>query len=510
MDEVSTNQNVLVIPEINSLVPKISLVVANTLCNQECHIEADNDLAAVSVWLTKYKNNSKTYTIYRREAERLLLWCVYVRGLGLTKLKAEDFTSYLGFLKNPPREWCITRKELREGKGSIKWRPFLGPLNRAGFNMAVRTLSSMLNFLVTANYLKFNPLKLITKEKNFTQTLAEQKYSVWARMLEEDEWLAIQHALDNMPEGNDKQINNKIRIQFLFAMLYFLGLRIHELASHSWNAFRYRDGRWYFFVKGKGDKLAHIPVHDQLLSFVKVYRVHLGKNPLPEVDDTEGLLLISRTVKKPMSIRQLFTLVKDIGKVAAREFTDNLPKQQKLLKLSPHWLRHLLASHLDKAEVPAIMIQSILRHSSLEITNIYMHAEELLKHQEIQKLALQVTPKLQEIESPQEEVLNVRLSVSLDRGPVSNEFSLMKLLDTIEQVILKDHSWEIQEKNRELLLGKYKQLYLYKRPFIVTYDIYNAKEEELNVIRLAIIHEAKVRLFECEVEIVSPELSRCA
>lgn len=501
MYELTDNQATFVMPKIGSLIPKVSLEEPRVFLDQECHINAANDLAAVGVWLDKYKTNPKTYSAYRREVERLLLWCIYIRGKTLAQLKAEDFTAYFEFLKNPPQEWCITRKELREGRGSDKWRPFLGPLSQAGFNLAVRALNSIINFLVTANYLRFNPIKLTNKTKKFAQTLEEQKYNAWCRMLEEDEWQAIQHALETMSEENEKQVSNKIRTQFLFAMLYFLGLRIHELAGHSWSAFRYLEGRWYFFVKGKGDKLAHIPVHDQLLSFVKIYRIHLGKNPLPEVDDTEGLLM-SKHTRKPLSIRQLFTLVKNVGKAASQKFVDNPLKQQKLLRLSPHWLRHLLASHLDKAAVPAIMIQSILRHSSLDITNIYMHGEELLKHQEIQKLTLQVNPKLQEI-GLQQETLNLKLVISLTKGSVSNELSLLKLLDAIEQVILKGHAWEKKEYNREEVLERYRRLYLYKQPFIINYNFSNIKAGEIDVIRSAIIREANIRLFDCKIKLVS-------
>ena len=498
-----SSQTTFAIPKINSLVSKVSFEQENAFltqvnqADQKSYINATNDLAAVEAWLNKHKNNIKTYTAYKREAERLLLWCAYVRGLTLSQLKVEDFTVYFEFLKNPPKDWCITRKELREGKRSHKWRPFLGPLNQAGFNFAIRVLNSLMNFLVVANYLRVNPIKLTSKIKSFVQTLETQKYNVWARMLEEDEWQAIQDSLEAMPEETDKQVRSKIRTQFLFAMLYFLGLRIHELASHTWNAFIYREGRWCFFVKGKGDKLAHIPVHDQLLSFVKIYRLYLGKSPLPEADDVDGLL-ISKHTKKPLSVRQLFTLVKDIGKVAAQKFTDNPLKQQKLLRLSPHWLRHLLASHLSKVDVPVIMVQSILRHNSLDITNIYMHAEELLKHQEMQKLTLQVNPKVQEIESPQKR-RSVRLHISLTKGPICNEFSLLKLLDTIKLTILKDYNWEAQEPNEEHIFTKYRQLYLYQRPLVITYAIHKIKEEEVNAINQAIIREANIRLFECEI-----------
>jgi hypothetical protein len=284
-------------------------------------------------------------------------------------------------------------------------------------------------------------------------------------------------------------------------MLYFLGLRIHELATHTWNAFRYKEGQWYFFVKGKGDKLAHIPVHNKLLSFVKIYRLHLDKTPLPEVDDVEGLIVTRNSKnRKALSIRQLFALVKAIGEDAAKYFPGDPLKQQKLLRLSPHWFRHLLASHLDKAEVPATMIQSIMRHSSLNVTNIYMHVEDLAKHQELKKLTLQVNPIVQETKLEQKEN-SVILTVSLARGPVCNEFSLVKLLDAIEQIVLKDHKWETKEQNRELLLEKYRQVHLYKQPLVITYQLYEVKEETVNIIYAAIMQEADIRLFNCEVNI---------
>lgn len=498
------------IPKLSCFRPKVALDEVNRYFEQECHIHATNDLVAVNVWLDQHKSKIKTYTAYKRETERLLLWCIYVRGLTLAQLKVEDFTAYFAFLKQPPQDWCITRKELGEGRESHKWRPFLGPLSPSGFTLALRVLNSLMNFLVVANYLRFNPIKLTTKLENFTQTLAEQKYNVWSRMLEEDEWQAVQRALATMPEANDKQLGNKIRTQFLFAMLYFLGLRIHELVGHTWNAFRYLEGRWYFFVTGKGSKFAHIPVHEQLLSFVKIYRIHLGKNPLPEVDDTEGLL-VSKRSQKPLSIRRLFGLVKEIGKTAAREFPDNLPKQQKLLRLSPHWLRHLLASHLDKAKVPAIMIQSIMRHSSLNITNIYMHAEELWKHQEIQKLTFQVNPQVPPRVEAQQKMHRVSLILSLTKGPVYNELSLLKLLDTIEQVILKDYNSQTQEQqNKEQLLLKYRQLYRYKQPLIVTYNIYNINEESISFVRGAISREANIRLFNCDIVIKDWDIKESA
>ena len=73
---IAASQTTFAIPEINFLIPKISLKEENAFLDQKCHINATNDLSAIEVWLDKHKNNYKTYTTYRREAERLLLWCV--------------------------------------------------------------------------------------------------------------------------------------------------------------------------------------------------------------------------------------------------------------------------------------------------------------------------------------------------------------------------------------------------------------------------------------------------
>jgi hypothetical protein len=77
-------------------------------------------------------------------------------------------------------------------------------------------------------------------------------------------------------------------------MAAFVG--IHEVAKHSWNAFRYRQGQWRFFVVGKGEKYAHLPINHQLLLFVKIDRLQLGKLPLPSSDEHEPFF-ISKTTK---------------------------------------------------------------------------------------------------------------------------------------------------------------------------------------------------------------------
>ncbi len=45
-----------------------------------------------------------------------------------------------------------------------------------------------------------------------------------------------------------------------------------------------------FYVIGKGDKLARIPVNDTLLRAVIEYRAHLKKAPYPAADESKPLI----------------------------------------------------------------------------------------------------------------------------------------------------------------------------------------------------------------------------
>ena len=389
--------------------PKIDLTVESRPQYADCYILASNDVEAIKVWVQQFKDTPTTQRAYQKEAERLLLWCTFEKGLALSDLKAEHFEEYFNFLQNPPNNWLGSKKKLRAERYSIKWRPLVAPLKKTSLLFAVRVISCLMNYLVEAKYLKSNPIKLIKKYRERSIDLEEQKYKVWARMLEADEWEAVQEALHNLPESNTREQRYKTRTQLLFALLYLLGLRIHEVANATWGSFRKLNGNWWFFVKGKGGKLGHVPVNSQLLSIIKIYRLSFNKIPLPEEDDPEAVLISDKT-KQPLSVRQLFSNVKDIGKLAAKKFNKNSQKRQKLESLSPHWLRHLSASHQDLVGISGTMIQANHRHESYSTTQIYLHAPDELRAQEMQKLHMFINPKLY---PKKETAFNTKIQLSL-------------------------------------------------------------------------------------------------
>ena len=477
--------------------PKIDLRVASQPQSKDCYILANNDVEAVQVWVQQFKDTLTTERAYQKEAERLLLWLVFEQGLALGELKAEHFEGYFSFLQNPPSSWLSSKGQLRSERYTVNWRPLTGPLKKTSLLFAVRVINGLMNYLVDAKYLKANPIKLIKKYRDLSIDPEEQKYKVWARMLEADEWQAVQEALQNLPEGSSKEQQYKTRTQLLFALLYLLGLRIHEVAQANWGSFRKLNGTWWFFVKGKGGKLGHVPVNDQLLSIIKIYRLSLNKNSLPDEDELESVLISSKT-KNQLTVRQLFSDVKAIGKLAAKKFTGDPSKKQKLESLSPHWLRHLSASHQDLVGISGTMIQANHRHGSFATTQIYLHAPDELRAKEMQKMYMKINPKLY----PKEESSgNTIIKLSLIGGNLSGATGLQRLIDSIENNVLADLKWSRVGESREII-KRYEEIKNFRQPLEILYDLETKIiGEMLGYLKLAILREAEIRLFNCDLKV---------
>lgn len=477
-------------------IPKIDLLVASKPFSENCQINSQNDLEAARLWLSQFQEQPETLRAYTKEVDRFLLWCIYEKGSTLSNLRVEDFNDYFDFLADPPQSWCTCKAALRQGRGKGDWRPLLGALTRNSLLFAVKTISSLMNYLVTADYVRTNPIKLIKKyEKQEAKKQDLVKYQVWQRMLEQDEWLAVQKALENLPKGDKDQIDQKMRTQFLFALLYLLGLRIHEVANHNWNAFRKLNDRWWFFVYGKGDKLGHVPVNGQLLSIIKIYRIYLNKKPLPEAHEEERLL-VSKKTERPLGIRRLSSMVKAIGKLAAQEFNDDLEKKKKLISLSPHWLRHLSASHQEQAGISGTVIQANHRHSSFNTTQIYLHAEDTLRSDEMEKIKMNIHPQAIALSKPTSDPTVINLE--LIGGTLTETQGLERFMSAIENHVLAEFGWS-KHATDEQLIARYKKTKVLKTPLKISYRLgVTLANYELEQIKRTIMRQAEIRLFDCK------------
>lgn len=365
------------------------LIKEDTSPPPKARIRARNDIEAIERWLDEYFDKPTTFRAYKKEAERFLVWCTLERKTNFRALDREDVEAYVGFLKNPqPKDvWCGP-KGGRQKDAQKAWYPFSGPLGQSALNTALAVLNSLMNYLLLAHYVEANPFALVRKKPRLKDKLSSLNITVSERILNDREWAAILLALEEMPEHNEDLKNRKLRLSFLIHILYFLGLRIDELAQAKWANFRKVNNRWWFFVCGKGDRLGKIPVNQQLLNKVITFRHALGLSPFPGEDEESAIIPSLSNKSQGLCVRQMSNLIKELAKKASLKFSDEPLVRQKILKFSAHWLRHLSASRQDLAGISFTNIKQNMRHQNEQTTRLYVHAYDEERHKEMEKLTL--------------------------------------------------------------------------------------------------------------------------
>jgi len=364
-------------------------IVAQDECHNRnhhglCHINATNDLEALNNWLDEFSDSPETWRNYRKEAERLLLWSTITLNKSLSSLTRDDFRAYQSFIANPtPTDiWCGPRAT----RHSPEWKPFQGPLKASSQKQAMIVINALLSYLVQAGYLHGNPLSLIRRR---SQTIKDESNNAIAieRFLDTQTWEYLKGYIRQLPQRTAPQRARYERIRFLFHFLYLLAPRVSEVCSHTMNSFREYRGKWWWFAVGKGNKFAKVPINNEMLDALARYRQFLGLSHLPEIDDATPLL---RSVSEQRSVTSstVYRLVKSVVQGAADAWErENPQKAAKLRRASTHWFRHTSITHQDDAGVALKYLNRNARHSKLETTAIYQHAEDDNWHDETQKHA---------------------------------------------------------------------------------------------------------------------------
>jgi len=357
-------------------------------------IKADHDVDAMRAFLGEYDKSPGTYRIYVRECERLFLWAWSECDKPVSSLTRQDFEGYLNFLADPqPAEaWCGP-KAPRE---TDRWRPFVGPLEERAVMTAVAAVNSMMSYWVDSGYLQGNPMGLIRQRKKKLRGEISQANASWnvdedakvERFLDSEMWLAVTQAIEAMPDGSEQALDEKERLRFICAFLYLLAPRAAELQNQRMNSFREVRGHWWWYVMGKGDKGARVPVPDDMVQALVRYRKHRKLSAAPSPKDTSPLLVSVRD-GSPISARRLNQILKKLFSAAA----DLLPpesehKKEKLKSASAHWGRHTGVTARVDSGMDQRYVQKDARHKDARTTGLYVHEEDEKWHGESQKLKL--------------------------------------------------------------------------------------------------------------------------
>ena len=141
----------------------------------------------------------------------------------------------------------------------------------------------------------------------------------------------------------------------IIELLYNTGMRRQELINLTWKDVD--QSRKVIKVLGKGNKERQIPVSEDLIRNIEVYKGIV----LSELGATTDTVLIT-----------------DKGKKLYPKFVYNvvnkyLTQYSSLNKRSPHTLRHTFATHLLNNGADLNDIKELLGHSSLAATQVYTH-----------------------------------------------------------------------------------------------------------------------------------------
>jgi integrase len=98
-------------------------------------------------------------------------------------------------------------------------------------------------------------------------------------------------------------------------------------------------------------------------------------------------LIKSCKTNKGLSARRVNQLLKVLTAQAAIPFAATQPeKAERLQRFSAHWLRHLFCSMQGRAEIKKLHIKQNAGHRSEQTTELYLHAFDNERHEEMEKL----------------------------------------------------------------------------------------------------------------------------
>lgn len=352
-------------------------------------IDAKDDASAISTFLNEFKDSPETLRSYAKEIERLLLWCIHVAKINISSLRRNHLMDYQEFLKHPaPKmQWCgpSTSRQLKDGSVNEKWRPFVKGLGSTSINKALTILDSFFNYLVQCNYLIGNPLAVDRRRKKRNKS----KPNIIDRYLELAEINTTLEVISEYAVKNESQEFNVIRARYIILLLFYTGLRIAEAANHTMGSFLQREENWFLRVIGKGKKLREIPLPDELLKALKVFRMSVGlPSPLPKFREKTPLIPM-QNLQRPISTRRIDQILRWAFNLGADSFEPHEPRRaSKLRAASAHWLRHSYVTYLLDSGAPLKVAQENAGHSDISTTMHYRHIAQVDRHEATRQLSL--------------------------------------------------------------------------------------------------------------------------
>ncbi len=234
-------------------------------------------------------------------------------------------------------------------------------------NQHLSALSSFCRYLISRKLLASNPVSIVKRPRQEQRLPEFYRDDALEKYFRETAWWAGRESLDlHAGQKGDLARSKTAREAYMrrlsrliISILYATGIRRAELISLTRASFD--PGRKVLQVHGKGDKMRTIPLVFSLIEEILVY-----------------LDAVDRLMESPYGLEDPLLVTPAGGKLYPA-FVDRAVKAELgsaegiTGRLSPHVLRHSLATELLSEGGDLYSIKELLGHSSLAATQIYTH-----------------------------------------------------------------------------------------------------------------------------------------
>ncbi|MEK6727615.1 MAG: tyrosine recombinase XerC [Candidatus Omnitrophota bacterium] len=246
------------------------------------------------------------------------------------RLDLEDFYKFLGGLELKKVDYLLLRKYLAVLKEKN--------LGTRSIGRRLSALRSFFKFLTKDNYLKTNPILMLSSpklEKHLPSFLTEEEVS---------------RLIESAGAKNEKG-ERGLRDRAILETFYSTGLRISEVVSISAQDIDFISGTIKVLGKGKKERL--VPIGDTAIKSIRSYLAERKKQNAALFLNKNGSRISARGVRNIVG--------KYIHLAGMRH------------GISPHTLRHSFATHLLNRGADLRTVQELLGHANLSTTQIYTH-----------------------------------------------------------------------------------------------------------------------------------------
>ncbi|MBZ5857021.1 site-specific tyrosine recombinase XerD [Flavihumibacter profundi] len=252
----------------------------------------------------------------------------------------EKLTQYLqlqGWMYNPDQ---LTMEHLQQ---FIRWIGELG-MTQTSQARILSGLRSFYTYCLTEQITREDPTVLLESPK-LKRTLPDT--------LSFPEIELLINAIDrSKPEGE--------RNKAILETMYSCGLRVSEVVGLQISCLFLESG--FIRVVGKGNKERLVPIGDNAIRQIGIYREHTRR--FQEIKPgNEDILFLNRRGTALTRV-MIFLLIKELAKKAG------ITKS-----ISPHTFRHSFATHLVEGGADLRAVQEMLGHESITTTEIYTHLD---------------------------------------------------------------------------------------------------------------------------------------